>query len=329
MVKGPANQGSQRLPRPELWGSRLIPERRDCGNPDMPMLFGKIKSLLSPSPSEEDLAALQESFRSRYRSFRSLLTANNNALELMAEMEEALTLGQPFGMAFVRGNCTALGVNVYKMVQNLQEIADGKYGGLPVAFRWISGEIEEILARQPLIPEGEFVVPLSATVRNDADFAGDKMANLGEVRNRVGLKVPDGFVITAAATREFMSANGLQDEINRLLKTLDIDDLESLYSTSAGIQKLIAGTPVPDALAEAILKQYRALPARGGQRPLISMRSSAVEEDRSNASFAGQYRTQLNVSEEFILQTYKEIVASKYQGQASSTVTSAVSVIRT
>lgn len=276
----------------------------------------KIVNLFSRPAQKTDPEVLRESFRNRYRSFRSLLTANNNALELMAGMDQELERGQPFGMAFVRGNCTALAVNVFKVIQNLGEVSGGKYSSLNGAFEEISGRIEEILARQPEIPRGELVVPLSDIGKEDADLAGGKMANLGEVRNRVGLKVPEGFVITAAATREFMSASGLQDEINRLLKTLDIDDLESLYTTSARIQNLITGAPVPEGLAAQIQEFYRSLAGEQEPGPLISMRSSAVEEDMGGATFAGQYRTQLNVGEEFILQTFKEIVASKYMSQA-------------
>lgn len=45
------------------------------------------------------------------------------------------------------------------------------------------------------------------------------------------------------------------------------------------------------------------------------MRSSAVEED-SEASFAGQYVTRLNVTKPEILSAYKEVVASKYAARA-------------
>jgi len=276
----------------------------------------RIKALFSPSSTEAELDVLQESFRNRYQSFRALLTANNNALEIMAEMEQALVLGQPFGMAFVRGHCTAVSVNVYKMIQSLEVLSDGKYNGLFSSFRDISEKMEEILARQPEVPEGRLVVPLSEVGKDDADLVGDKMANLGEVRNRVGLRVPEGFVITATATQRFMRASGLQDEINRLLKQLDLDDLESLYSTSAQIQKLISFAPIPQQLVQQIEEHYELLYCAGEPRPHISMRSSAMEEDKSNVSFAGQYRTQLNISEDFILQTYKDIVASKYQSQA-------------
>jgi len=276
----------------------------------------RLRALFSSSAAEADPEALRESFRRRYQNFRSLLTANNNALETMADMEQTLSQGQPFGMSLVRGYSTAVSVNVYKMIRNLEVISEGRYKGLDDSFRNISEKMEAILARQPHVPEGRLVAPLSEVDKGDADLVGDKMANLGEVLNAVGLRVPNGFVITAAATLEFMKANGLQDEINRLLKQMDIDDLENLYSTSAHIQQLISNAPVPGELEAAIHEQYRRLATADRPEPLVSMRSSAMEEDRSNASFAGQYRTQLNVNEDFILQTYKDIVASKYQSQA-------------
>jgi len=259
---------------------------------------------------------LQAAFRSHYKEFRALLTANNNALELMAEMEQALAPGHSFGMAFVRGNCTALTVNIYKMIQHLTRLADGRYAELDQPFRAITRQLEQAIASRPAGTEGAFILPMAEVNATMVDQVGEKMANLGEVRNRVGLRTPDGFVITASAARRFIEANNLQIEINRRLKGLDLDNLEALYTVSAGIQNLISNAPLATELEEAILAHHRQLDTDPQAELLVALRSSALGEDSGNVSFAGQYRTQLNVSREFVAQAYKEIVAGKYKSQA-------------
>lgn len=261
-------------------------------------------------------AELQAAFRSHYKEFRALLTANNNALELMAEMEQALSPGHPFGMAFVRGNCTALSVNIYKMIQGLIRLADGRYGELNQPFRAITRQLEQVMARRPASTQGALVLTMAEVDAAAVDQVGEKMANLGEVRNRLGLRTPDGFVITAFAARQFIEANALQVEINRRLKGLDLDNLEELYTVSAGIQSLISNAPLPAELEETILAHHREMATGAEAELLVALRSSALGEDGGNVSFAGQYRTQLNVSREFVAQAYKEIVAGKYKSQA-------------
>jgi len=259
---------------------------------------------------------LQAAFRSHYKEFRALLTANNNALELMAEMEQALGAGRPFGMAFVRGNCTALSVNIYKMIHHLTRLADGRYAELDQPFRAITRQLEQVIALRSAGTEGAFILSMAEVDASTVDQVGEKMANLGEVRNRVGLRTPDGFVITASAARQFIAANNLQIEINRRLKGLDLDNLEELYTVSAGIQNLISNAPLSVELEEAILAHHAQLATEPQVELLVALRSSALGEDSSNVSFAGQYRTQLNVSREFVCQAYKEIVAGKYKSQA-------------
>jgi len=281
----------------------------------MTFFLDRITSLFHSKPRLTP-AELQAAFRGHYKEFRSLLTANNNALELMAEMEQALSVGHSFGMAFVRGNCTALSVNIYKMIQHLNRLADGRYAELDQPFRSITRQLEQVIASRPVTTEGAAILSMAEVDASMVDQVGEKMANLGEVRNRVGLRTPDGFVMTAAAARHFILANDLQVEINRRLKGLDLDNLEELYTVSAGIQGLITNAPLPKELEEAILAHYQQLATDSESELLVALRSSALGEDSSNVSFAGQYRTQLNVSREFVGQAYKEIVASKYKSQA-------------
>ena len=48
------------------------------------------------------------------------------------------------------------------------------------------------------------------------DEAGNKFANLGDIRNTLGLPTMDGFVITTRAFFDFMSANGLLRHIETI-----------------------------------------------------------------------------------------------------------------
>lgn len=262
------------------------------------------------------LAELQGDFRQQYQNFRSLLTANNTALEIMAEMEQALSQGRPFSMAFIRGHSAALAANVLKMADLLQALSGGRYQGLPESCQSISSTIAAILALQAKDTSGEFVVPLSGIDRSAADQVGEKMANLGEVAHRAGCKIPDGFVITAAGTSHFIQANNLRDEIRRRLTGLDHENLAELFVTSAAIQSLITSAPLPADLEEKIQAQYRRLTENAGRPVTLALRSSATGEDSGNTSFAGQYRTQLHVDGDSLGRTFKEIVAGKYRSQA-------------
>ncbi len=284
---------------------------------DSMKFFSKfLQAIHWPVGPRADFPALQQAFREQYKNFRSLLTANNNALELMAEMEQAADQGRPFGMTFVRTRCTALSVNVYKMIQRLRELSGGKYERLLPAFKEVSEQMEAILSKQPAVAEGPFILELAEIDRHAADQVGEKMANLGEIRNRAGCQVPDGFVITAAASQHFLGSEQLRNEINRRLTLCDPDNLEELYTTSAAIQQLIAEAVLPEDLDFEIHRHYQGMAAARNGELLVAMRSSALGEDSGNISFAGQYRTQLQVSEEFLSRTYKEILASKYKSQA-------------
>ena len=278
-------------------------------------MFGFLTRLFRPKPRLGP-EAVQSAFREHYRNFRALLTANNNALDLMSVAEEMLESGKPFGMAFVRGELTALTVNVYKMVHSLVALSDGRYQDLHERFRIITDQIKDILARQPEVSGAVFVLRMDEIDHRVVDQVGAKMANLGEIRNRIGLRVPDGFAITAAATKYFMESSHIQDEINRRLKILDIDNLEALYTASSDIQDLVRSAPLPDDLDQLIREQHERMADKDGRPVTVSLRSSALGEDSLHMSFAGQYRTRLDVPADAVTRVYKDIVASKYQSQA-------------
>jgi pyruvate,water dikinase len=275
-------------------------------------LFSQLLKALKGRKEALDAEELRIAFRARYHQFKLLLNANNRALETMAEIEEALKGTWPFGMHFVRSRCTAVAASVFQMVKNLNDLAPGPYSALFDRFKEIQGLINPYLSPKDQSSGGPLVLALDDIDRNMADQVGAKMANLGEMKNRLGLRVPDGFVITADAYYSFMNEGGLQAEVDRMIQSADAGRLDELFSLSAAIQQLIIRTTIPEELEKAITSAYSELELKSGKNVAVAMRSSALGEDASGASFAGQYRSILNVRKENLLHAYKEIVASKY-----------------
>ncbi len=265
-------------------------------------------------PSPDELRAL---FRSRYLDFRTVLNANNAVLEVMSDMQRTLLGSQSFGMAFIRAGCTAISVNVFKMIQNVNAISSHRYEVLYDIFDTIHDAMKPILSQPNSLPGGEPILPLEVVNKDMADQVGSKMATLGEIKNRLRFPVPDGFVVTAASERLFMSHNRLQEEIDRRLQLLDPEDLSGLHKASAAIQELIIYSPLPPALDQALGFAYQRLEKKAGKTGLnVSLRTSIVGEEETRTSFAGHYRSILNVGGKNISHAYQEVLATKYAPEA-------------
>jgi pyruvate,water dikinase len=263
-----------------------------------------------------DAETLRTAFQTRYHNFKLLLSANNKALQIMSELEDARQGDTPFGMSFIRANCTAVSVSVFRMVKCMDQLAPCKYMDLHESFRSIQGRITEIISEKKESGAGPLIIPIRHVDKTRSDEVGNKMANLGEIRNRLCIKVPNGFVISAGAFRQFMGSGELQAEIDRLMQSSPTEEMDQLFSLSAQLQQQIIRAGVPAELTSVILSAYAELEKEEGQGVKVSLRSSALGEDSEKTSFAGLYRSELNVSADNLIQAYKEIAASKYSLQA-------------
>lgn len=283
----------------------------------MGRVLDKIKRLLFRKRilDEAEVEELRNDFKARYHHFKLLLSANNKALDIMTEMEVALAGRKPFGMTHVRAWCTQTSTNVWQIIKHLNELAPGKYEELYERFKEIQKEINSFLV-QTHLEDGRLAISLKEIDKDLADQVGSKMANLGEIKNRLAIKVSNGFAVTARAYHRFMAHNDLQAEIDRRIQAADVGRIDQLYELSSDIQQLIIHGSIPEDLKEAISEQYSMLEQEEGKGVSVAMRSSALGEDFAQTSFAGQYRSMLNVSSESIFQTYKEIIAGKYGLQA-------------
>ena len=227
----------------------------------MGALFDHFKKFFKkkPKPTAGDIEQLRIAFKDRYHSFKLLLNANNKALEIMADMERALQGQQLFGMSFIRASCTAVSVNVFSMIKNIEKLAQGKYGKLNIRFNNIKQKIDGALLQKKSIKDERLVIPIDAVNKGMSDFVGNKMANLGEIKNKLQIRIPIGFVITSAAYDSFIKENELQTEIDRRFQSLVSDNMEKLYTLSSEIQQLIIKSRISDDLVEAVRHAYNKL----------------------------------------------------------------------
>jgi pyruvate,water dikinase len=165
-----------------------------------------------------------------------------------------------------------------------------------------------------------FVKSFSKITYSDVAEVGGKNASLGEMFNclgAAGIRVPDGFAVTATAYRRFIEENRLSEPLNELLSRLDRMHFDNLSAIGAAARDLIWRAEMPEPLRDAIAAAYRDLCAREGAEISVAVRSSATAEDLPSASFAGRLDSFLHVcGEENVVQTVKKCFASLFTDRA-------------
>ena len=168
--------------------------------------------------------------------------------------------------------------------------------------------------------ESTFIRGFNEIGLGDVSLVGGKNASLGELYrslSNVGVRVPDGFAVTADAYRHFMRVTGLATTITALTNGLRPNNLSDLAERGLAIRQAILGTTLPDDLQKVITDAYARL---GGGAPIdVAVRSSATAEDLPDASFAGQQETYLNVrGQAALLDACRRAFASLFTDRAIS-----------
>jgi pyruvate, water dikinase len=164
------------------------------------------------------------------------------------------------------------------------------------------------------------VVWFEEVTSSDVALVGGKNSSLGEMIRELkdkGIRVPDGFATTAAAYRDFLEANDLDDKITSHLEDFR-NGRKSLQETGEAVRRLILDADFPDNLEDTIKDSYRKLSQRYGSDEIsVAVRSSATAEDLPEASFAGQQESFLNVKgESSLLDVCKRCYASLFTDRA-------------
>ncbi len=252
----------------------------------------------------------EETIRTKYMSFRHLLAQNNDCLEILAGIQEDLQYVPP-SRSVLSERIDLVLSKLENVVATLERLTGSGLSHLLEAVRAQREEVESYLAACDELPKPPLARSLSEVDMHSASEVGGKAAALGEIRNKLMFPVPDGFVLTAEAYRQFCGIP-LWRQLRDATRNLDLNDLQELERVSTGLAELVRQSPLPRAVEVALLERAQALQSPGAG---FAVRSSAVGEG-GERTFAGQFLSVLNVPIGEIVEAYRAVIGSRFSEKA-------------
>ncbi len=257
----------------------------------------------------ESGGSAEERLRDKYESFRRLLGLNNECLDLMASLQEDLQYVIPRAQIVAPRIATFFDKS-RQIVAALEQLTGREQTTL---LRALASQIEEVERYVALSEEHSprLAARLEELDAGGAAEAGGKAATLGEIKNRLRLPVPDGFVITTEAYRRFCETP-IWRKMRGLTRDLDPGNAEAVGAAARQLGDLVQALELPRAVEVAIATRAALMCEGGGG---LAIRSSAVGEGGDH-TFAGQFLTLLNVPPEEAPDAYRQVVAARYSERA-------------
>ncbi len=157
---------------------------------------------------------------------------------------------------------------------------------------------------------------------DDVPVVGGKNASLGEMYAKLtplGVRVPNGFAVTAQAFRDALTRAGAWPKLHAELDGLDKSDVRALSRAGARCREIVYAAGLLPEVEDAVATAYGELEREYGQDFSVAVRSSATAEDLPTASFAGQHETYLNVrGRALLLDAVRRCQASMFTDRAIS-----------
>jgi pyruvate,water dikinase len=155
---------------------------------------------------------------------------------------------------------------------------------------------------------------------DDVPLVGGKTASLGEMYrelNPQGVKVPNGFAITAEAYQHMLDSAGAWDDLHKTLDNIKADNMDDLAARGKRAREIVYSASLPPDLRQEILDAHEMLKSEYGPGLSVAVRSSATAEDLPTVSFAGQHESYLNIhGDELLLDSCKRCFASLFTDRA-------------
>jgi pyruvate, water dikinase len=246
-----------------------------------------------------------------FEHFQEILANNQRAMEIITDLGEKTGGEYIFDRQYLADAVKRLQDALLRLVKGLNLVAGNRYTNLYQTLDRIFLPLEaELRGRLSLAAEAPLVCSLTDLPLDHPEMAGGKASNVAEIRRRLDMPVPDGFVITIKAYRRYLEHNQLEERIHGILENWQSGQGDERQTSRQIHYNMLAGA-VPSDVSRAIRSQVD-----GSKKgiPWI-VRSSAYGED-GELSFAGLHKSLVNVAGKNLLSAYKEVLASLYNPEA-------------
>jgi len=123
---------------------------------------------------------------------------------------------------------------------------------------------------------------------------GAKAANLVRL-NKYGYKVPHAFLVSVLALQDFLTINKLDKDLLNVKKSIQSGmEISECKKAAASFRDSILEAKIHESLTKEIKEKI--IPLFKKQDVKVAVRSSSINEDLEQHSFAGQYASELNVA---------------------------------
>lgn len=277
-----------------------------------PALIQSVLSSLSRTFSRRKSPGSREEFKTAFERFKSVLDSNNQALEVITDIGEKLGGDYLFDIVYLKKAYAHLKEDMTFSLKTFDDLTQNRYQRLHEVFDYLDSLITRMVDEAPPASPPLMMALENIPWGNPHDVGG-KIARLAEVKNHLGFNVPDGFALTTSAFDMFIGFNSLKSNIERIKKIADSND-----AALQELQELILRGSFPPEFSDVIQKALDRIKTHHGECSL-AIRSSAEEED-GGSSFAGQFKTILNVplSREPVERAYRIVIASLFSSKAVS-----------
>ncbi len=253
-----------------------------------------------------------------FSQFREVLKANNQALEIIADMGEKLSGEYLFDLRYVESTVEEMIAAMRRAIAAINVLTQDQHTALQEVFTPMEARIRAILNKRD-DRDGPPLLWLTEIEDRHWPLVGGKAAHLSELLHNPQVRVPEGFVITAGLFHEILDLNGIRPEFDRFEQLLSehLPDEEALEALRCLLQEKVLRAEPPPGFLATLAEALQQLAADSPRALFLAVRSSAQEEDM-DFSFAGQFHSELQVppQAEAVYRAYLQVAASLFGAKA-------------